>query len=119
VDSAGTSAANGAPASRNALAVAAENGLDLSVHRSRLLTPEQLQWADVVLGMSPAHVARAAELEAGARVSLLTDFLEGPGSGSAVRDPFGGDMGEYRDTYRQIHAAVTAVMDRLERVLAP
>lgn len=119
VDSAGTSAANGAPASANASTVAAENGLDLSAHRSQLLTGGHLKWADVVLAMSPAHVARASELDATARVSLLTDFIDGPGSGAAVRDPFGGDIDAYRGTYRQILAAVAAVLNRLEGILSP
>jgi protein-tyrosine-phosphatase len=119
VESAGTSAVSGAPASANAVAVAAEHGLDLTAHRSRPLTVEQLDWADVILAMGPAHLAHITESGAGFRASLVTDFLAGPGAGAAVTDPFGGDVEEYRRTFAQLAEAVAAVVQRLERILAP
>jgi protein-tyrosine phosphatase len=39
-------------------------GLDLSRHRSRLLTPEMLQQADLVVGMAREHVRDALALDA-------------------------------------------------------
>jgi protein-tyrosine-phosphatase len=119
VDSAGTSAITGAPASENAIRVAAEHGLDLSLHRSQPLTPDRLDWADVILAMAPHHLARIAGLGATLRASLVTDFLDGPGAGTPVADPFGGDLEEYRHTFDQLSDAVTAVVQRLERILAP
>ena len=119
VESAGTSAIPGAPASAQALAVAEEHGMDLSPHRSRPLSRELLAWADLVLAMSPAHVARVASLDGGDRVLLVTAFLEGPEAGLPVQDPFGGDLDEYRLTYAQLATALDAVMERLERILAP
>jgi protein-tyrosine phosphatase len=119
IESAGTSAVPGAPASAQAVAVALEHGEDLSGHRSRPLTRELVEWADLVLAMSPAHVAHAAGLDAGHRVALVTDFLEGAGAGMPVADPFGGDLEEYRRTWDQLTAAVAAVMDRLGHIVAP
>ena len=118
-ESAGTSAAAGAPASAQAQEVAAEQGLDLTSHRSRALGRDVLDRADLVLVMSPAHVTRVASLNAGDRVALVTDFLEGDGAGTAIEDPFGGSLDDYRRTFDQLLEAVSAVMVRLERILAP
>jgi len=118
VESAGTSAIPGAPASANAIAVADEHGLDLADHRSQPLTPDRLEWADVVFAMGPAHLAHIAALGAGQRASLVTDFLEGSDAGTPIADPFGGDLEEYSRTYEQLDDAVTAVVRRLERILA-
>ncbi len=119
VESAGTSAIAGAPASANAIAVAGEHGLDLSAHRSQPLTLEKLEWADVILAMGPGHLAHIAGLGAGHRVSLVTDFVDGPDAGTPVADPFGGDLDEYRHTFEQLFDAVSSVVRRLERILAP
>jgi protein-tyrosine-phosphatase len=119
VESAGASAIAGAPASAHAIAVADEHGLDLTGHRSQPLTLERLEWADVILAMGPAHLAHLAELGAAHRASLVTDFLDGPDAGTPVADPFGGDLDEYRHTFEQLHDAVSAVVRRLERILAP
>ncbi len=55
VHSAGTMRWSG-PASDEAVDAMREHGLDLSAHRSRSLTPELVDDADLVLGMTRAHV---------------------------------------------------------------
>jgi protein-tyrosine phosphatase len=55
VRSAGTLAWSG-PATREAVAVMREHGLDLSAHRSQALTTELVADADLVLAMTRAHV---------------------------------------------------------------
>ncbi|MCI0434675.1 MAG: low molecular weight protein arginine phosphatase [Gemmatimonadetes bacterium] len=119
VASAGTAALPELPASENALAIAEERGLDLSAHRSRALTHEALAWADLVLVMSPSQLLAVADLGAADKVALATDFLDGPGMGAAIEDPFGGDMDAYRRTFEQIREAVDGVLDKLEPILAP
>ncbi|MBI2709336.1 MAG: ribose 5-phosphate isomerase B [Actinobacteria bacterium] len=58
VSSAGT-VSEGRPASGGAVEAMRERGLDLSGHRSRLLTPELVQSADLVVGMAREHVREA------------------------------------------------------------
>jgi protein arginine phosphatase len=117
--SAGTAALNGAPATENALAVAAENRLDLSTHRSRELSTEVLDWADLVLTMTPSQYETVARMGSSAKVALVTDFIDGPGAGEAVHDPFGGDLPIYRRTFVQLEEAAAALLARLEPILAP
>jgi protein-tyrosine-phosphatase len=119
VESAGTAAVNGAPATEHAAAVAVEHGLDLSSHESRELTAELLDWADLVLTMTPSQFEAVVRLGGGERVALITDFIDGPGVGEAVHDPFGGDLEMYRQTFAQLEEAATGLLARLEPILAP
>jgi protein-tyrosine-phosphatase len=111
--SAGTGAFSGGPASEGSTIVASRHGLDLADHRSSLLTAELLGEADLVLGMSPGHVARARDLEPGGHVELLGTFAAGGETGRAVPDPFGAPVEVYEQTYRVIEELVAAAVQRL------
>lgn len=119
VQSAGIAAATGAPAARNAVVVAAEHGVDLGGHLSQPLTPELVEWADLILAMSASHVEAAAELGGLEKVTLATDFAEGETVGTSVPDPFGGDAATYRRTFQELDRIVDGVLARLEPILAP
>lgn len=116
VRSAGIATFDGAPASSGSATVAESHGLDLADHRSSLLTPELMAEADLVLGMSAGHVARASELGPDAWVELLADYA-GAGVGVEVPDPFGGAVESYEETYRTLEQLVGSVMDRLSETL--
>jgi len=47
------------PAERHAIAVMADRGVDITAHRSRVVGPELLEAADLVLGMAREHVREA------------------------------------------------------------
>ena len=111
VSSAGTSAWDGSPASDGALLVGMERGLDLSEHRSRLLTPEIIQGADLILAMSPSHLARIKDLAPGANAHLLGAFASGK-EGYSVQDPFGGDLAAYRDTVDELEHELASLLER-------
>ena len=119
VQSAGIAAPSGAPPSEGAVQVAAEQGMELRTHTTQPLTPELLDWADLVLAMSPSHLIAVAELGAGEKAALVTDFLEGAGMGEAVADPFGDEVEAYRRTYAQLETAIGALLARLEPILSP
>jgi protein-tyrosine-phosphatase len=82
VRSAGVGAWDGGPASSGSLAAAARHDADLSAHRSSRVTPELLEWADIVLAMSPSHVMHLVEMGAKSKAELLTTF-------AAEADPCG------------------------------
>jgi protein-tyrosine-phosphatase len=119
VQSAGINAPAGATASGQALVVAQEQGLDLSAHESQPVTPTMIEWADLVLSMGPSHMYALAELGAGEKSALVTSFLEGENTNHAIADPWGGDLAGYRETFAQLRVAVSALLDRLEPILAP
>ncbi|MBI4410368.1 MAG: low molecular weight protein arginine phosphatase [Gemmatimonadetes bacterium] len=119
VESAGVAAGEGIPASDAAVRVAAERGLDLGTHSSRVLTPEWVDWADLVLVMSPSQEEVVLELGGTGKVSLLGDFIDGEGSGEAIEDPFGGGEERYRRTFDRLESAVAGLLSRLATILAP
>lgn len=123
VRSAGVSPMTGSPASEGSLRAARRHGLDLSEHRSRPLDPALIDWADLVLVMSPGHLLRLAELGGAAKGALLDAFASGDeneeGTGAGVPDPFGGDDQDYEEAYRTLEELVGKALRRLEPILAP
>lgn len=112
VRSAGTRALRGSPASAGARAAVRALGLELRDHAARPLGEGELEWADLVLVMSPSHLAAVEALGRGrCYAELITDFV-GDASGG-VADPFGGSDEHYRDTCAQLDRLVEAVLDRL------
>ncbi|MGI9078899.1 MAG: low molecular weight protein arginine phosphatase [Gemmatimonadaceae bacterium] len=113
VGSAGTAAWDGAPASDGALLVAMEREVDLSGHRSRMLTPELVASYDLVLTMGPHHLERVKAFGAGDRAFLLSDYASRGADSHAVNDPFDGNLGVYRSTFEELDREVRRVVDRL------
>ncbi|HEX8906318.1 MAG TPA: low molecular weight protein arginine phosphatase [Longimicrobiaceae bacterium] len=120
VASAGLSARNGDEASREAVVVAEREGIDISRHVSRRLTPEIAEWADLILGMGPGHVAVLDHLGVGEKATTLGEFAAGPdGEGQPVPDPYGGSEAVYEETFHELRGLIGAALDRLSPILAP
>lgn len=119
VDSAGTGAWEGAPASEGSYLVSLEHGLDLSSHRARLLTRSLVDEADLILTMARTHLARVRELGGGARAHLLGEFAGRAGPGAEVSDPFGGELDEYREAFRVLAEMVPKVVARITGMASP
>jgi protein-tyrosine-phosphatase len=113
VESAGTGAWDGAPASEGAYLIGLERGLDLSSHRARLLTREIVEDAHLIFTMARHHRARVHELGGEGRVFVLGEYAGRAGDEAEVGDPFGGDLEVYRDTCAELEALIAAVADRL------
>ncbi len=119
VDSAGTSAWDGAPASDGALLVALERGLDLSAHRAKQLSPDLVASSDLILAMGPHHLERVEALGGLRKSHLLSSFASAGERSTAVPDPFGGDLEAYRTTFRDLEREIRRVFDRLVAQRAP
>lgn len=119
VASAGTGARAGSPASSEVPIVLEEGGVDLGRHEAQELSPELVEWADLILAMSPSHLVAIESMGGADKVGLVTDFLEGEYRGRPVVDPIGGDLEIYRTTRQQLEQAIDAVLDRLEPILEP
>ena len=120
VASAGAAADPGQPASRPALAVSGRRGLDLSRHSSQQLTAELVDWADLILAMSPSHLAVVEELGGADKMALLGEFgATDDRAPSAVRDPFGAGEEVYESTLHQLRELVATALDRLAPIVHP
>ena len=115
VESAGTQAWQGAPASDEALLLGVERNLDLSSHRSRRVTREMVEASDLVLVMSPEHLAQVRELDSTANAYLLAGYGSEEGA-RAIADPFGGDLDDYRETADELESELTGILDRIRAV---
>jgi protein-tyrosine-phosphatase len=113
VESAGIGAWDGAPASEGAYLVLLERGLDISAHRARSLTREMVAQADLILTMGRGQLGKARELGAGARAQLLGEYAGRDEAVAEIADPYGGELDQYRETYRQLSELLPVVVRRL------
>ena len=113
VRSAGTWAIQERAAAKNSIRVLAERGMDIADHRSRMVTNEILDQADLILCMESGHVeALKAEFpEAAHRIHLLSAMA---GEKTSISDPYRGPLEEYK----RMATIVTDLIDRgLQRII--
>jgi protein-tyrosine-phosphatase len=106
--SAGVYAGAGAPASAHSTEVMSELGVDISGHRSRPLTAELLQRADLIVTMTAGQRLEILRdfPEVGNRVFLIKSF--GTSKVPAdISDPFGGSVENYRRIRDEIDRAIS------------
>jgi protein-tyrosine phosphatase len=120
--SAGTWAQDGNRASANGRELMSNWGMDLGKHRSRVVNPELLERADLILTMEKSHKeAILAEFkETAGRVFLLSEMV---GENREIRDPYGGSMQEYHETAMEIAAylenGLPKILELVERGRRP
>ena len=119
VDSAGTLGIEGAQASPEAIEALGEIGLDLKLHRSRGVHAAQLEQADLVIGMTHAHLLELASMFPRARAPrfVLRAFergVEADPDAPDLADPIGKRLGFYR---KQV-PIITRCVDHLALHLA-
>lgn len=120
IGSAGVAAGDGAAATPEAVRAASEAGLELQAHASRNLSPELIEWADLILTMSPSHLATLDAFGASDKSAMLGDFAAGAeGAGDPVPDPFGGPDEVYRQTFQELERLISQALDRLAPILQP
>lgn len=114
--SAGTSTLPGLPASEGAQGAAERHGLSLDSHRSRPLSQELIEEADLILTMSTAHLIRVSELGGEGKSELLGLFAQPEKTGGgdlSVPDPYGGADEVYEATFLTLEAYVEGALERL------
>jgi protein-tyrosine phosphatase len=114
VESAGTWTMDGATASRYAVALMAERGLDLSAHHSQAVNAAMLEWSDLVLVMTQNH-AEALQLEFrtwSRKVHLLSEMKDG--RRYDVQDPYGRSLAEYEACVNLLEELIDAGLERIK-----
>ena len=104
VSSAGISTFNGAPASQHSIDVCAENGIDISSHRSQPLNPEIIQNTDLFAVMTLSHMYCMLQW------GIPADKIVVLGN---ISDPYGGDEDEYRACRNQIYREVESLLRKV------
>ena len=109
--SAGVAAGENFPASRDAVELLRDRGIDLSEHLSRQVTSELLSKCDRVYAMTQSHLAvlEEARPDLSGRMYLVTV------NGRDVSDPIGGGPDVYRQCADEITEAISKIADELLR----
>jgi protein-tyrosine phosphatase len=116
--SAGTAAWEDQPATPEAIAVTAADGVDISAHRSRRVTPAVLRGADLVLVMEKGQVSTVQALGADAsRTHVLSEWPEPGEPGLPVSDPFGASREAYEECWRRIRHHVKRLLPSVREAL--
>ena len=105
VDSAGTWAEEGVPATDNAVLTMEERGLNIAEHRSRKVTREMMLAYDLVLVMVSNH-KEALHVEFPDQAHKVFLMSEMVGEDWDVDDPIGMPMEEYRATAEMIERII-------------
>jgi protein-tyrosine phosphatase len=118
LSSAGTGAAVGLPASEGSLQVAAAEGFDLSGHRSRPVTREMADEADLVFVMSPSQRAAVEALGAEpGRVHVLSEWPEPGEPDLPVFDPFGASREAYEECWQRLRRHARRIAPHVRQAL--
>ena len=109
IDSAGVFAEIGGKATAEAVRVMKNRGIDLSTHRTKPLTDELMDMADIILVMTAAH----KELIQNIAPEKVKTLMEYAGMDADISDPFGGDDEEYAETADEIYTALCVIAKKL------
>ena len=115
VSSAGCLAGDGRPATAETIQVMAEEGIDVSKHRSRYLTEEMIKDADLILVMESLHRSEIRQRAPGAagKTYLLKEYAASGNKESRdnqdVPDPIGRPLDIYRICLKMIKKEVEAI----------
>ena len=129
--SAGLSTYGSTPASTNAIRAMKESwGIDISAHRSRMLTDKDVNEAFLLLTMTRSHKHYILSEFPGAYGKVFTlkeyvrEMTEAPDkSGSSgsqafsadISDPYGGSLQGYQQCAREIMQAVVLLVEKLKK----
>lgn len=112
-ESAGISAQNGQPASMEAIRACQILGADLTKHKSRRITPEMINDADIIAAMTSSHKMQL--LLAGCPQEKIFTLSELTGIPGDIPDPFGQSQDIYNRTAQTLLKHVEILAKSLGR----
>jgi protein-tyrosine phosphatase len=114
--SAGIAALVGEPMAPKARETLEEIGIRPQDHRARQICEEMLETADLVLTMTPQHVAELHRLseDSSYKVHTLPEYAS-IHDGTGIPDPYGSSMTAYRASARQISEYLSRIVEDLDR----
>ena len=115
--SAGLSVFEGQPPSSHSVVVMKQEGIDISGQRSQTLTPQLVQKATHLFGMTSGHreVIEMLFPEAREKVFVLREFIVEDDLDLDVPDPIGMDLEAYERTRNLIKEAMPSILEFVTR----
>lgn len=116
-ESAGTAALRGRSMAPNAVTALVEAGIYPEAHRARQVNEPLLMDSELVLAMTPQHVAELGSLYGGlaCRIYTLPEYATSTSTREGIPDPYGHTMAAYRSSVRQLYKYVEGIANRLAR----
>lgn len=116
IHTAGTAAVDGLPASENTQIVVKEFGGDISDHRTRCLTKELIDDADLILVMEYKHYETVLEFSPASAIKtfLLKEYKRRV-KYNEISDPVGKDISVYRDTALEMYPSLKFVAQDIKK----
>ena len=113
VRSAGIYALEGGEMSENAKSVLEAVQIEVD-HRSKVVSKDDLQWADLILTMTSAHKELVLQSypEVHAKIFTLKEYTA-PYTSKDISDPFGGDYHQYEQTFQELNQYINILKDKL------
>jgi protein-tyrosine phosphatase len=112
--SAGIHALSGCPADPLAIQVMQEQGIDISPHRARGVTPQMINAADLILTMDDSqkkHIERKYVTSRG-KVMRLGEFRN-----FDIADPYGKGLGDFQTAYTLIREGVEHLSEKITHLV--
>ena len=116
VNSAGTLALPSSPAHETAIKIAAEQGVDIRTHRSRFITKQIVEQADLIIAMARDHLEYLQKRfpEHRKKVVLLKEWKRNqPLFNPSIADPIGHDPQFFREVFNGIRIEIKRIMPYL------
>ncbi|HEX7120395.1 MAG TPA: hypothetical protein VF212_16495 [Longimicrobiales bacterium] len=110
----------GRPSPRAAVEAAARWGVDLSAHRSRRVTVEDLRRAELVVVVEPRQLRPLLRLGCpAAKLLVLGDLDPAPIDTRSIPDPFDRTESVFIESYRRIHRCLHALLGAVSTEARP
>jgi len=110
VASAGIMAMPKQKASRHAIEAMKQRKIDLTKHKSQMLSEDLLNWADLVLTMTESH--KSAIPDTKNKIHTLGEYAS---TKKSISDPFGGDLDTYLSCAKEIYELLEKIKTSFER----
>ncbi len=108
----GISVFDGSHASENSVLAIKKYGVDLSSHRAKLLTFEEINSADLILTMSEGHKNAILSSFPEYKEKIFTIYKFAFNEDRDISDPFGGSIEVYEKCLDEIYKCLKEIVDR-------
>jgi protein-tyrosine phosphatase len=118
VESAGLSAFFPQKASKNAILVMSELGIDISSHVSRLINEEMIKESTLILTMERYHKEVITKMYPGVmdKVFTLKEYVLDDKKELDVVDPYGGNIEEYRRCRDELSYLIDKLLSKVDDI---
>jgi len=116
--SAGIAAGAGYPPSRNSEEAMSKVGIDISDHATQQASPELLDEADLVIGMTHSHIFPIQEAlgeSTAGKLRLMRSFIPETND-LEIPDPFGMNLSAYENARDSMVEAIPGILDYLRNL---